>query len=67
MPKYCIRLILAIVVGVIIAYYAGAMFNFLPFVADDLAIRAVGFATLIISTVIAVCTCIVVMAIRNRK
>ena len=43
------------------------MINFLPFVADDLAISAIGFGALIVSAVIAVCSCVIIMEIRNRK
>ena len=46
--------------GVIVSFYAGAMFGFFPFAADDLAIRAIGFCTLIICMVVAVCTCIII-------
>lgn len=52
------RFVLYVIVGVIAAYYVGAMLNFFPFLADDLEIRAIGFCTLIICTVIAVCTCV---------
>ena len=67
MPIRCIRLILGIVFGVVAAYYVGAMINFQPFVADDLTISAIGFGTLIVSAVIAVCSCVIIMEIRNRK
>ena len=43
--------------GVVLLFYIGAMFDFFPFIADDLVIRALGFCTLIICLVIAVCTC----------
>ena len=58
------KILLSVIIGIIIAYYIGAMFNFFPFIADDLTIRAIGFCTLIISVVIAVCTCII---ISNKK
>ena len=40
---------------VVLLFYVGAMF--VPFIADDLVIRAMGFCTLIICLVIAACTC----------
>ena len=60
MENKMIRIIIGVIAGVIAAYYAGAMFNFLPFLAGDLTISAVGFCTLIICVVIAVCTCIII-------
>ena len=57
--KKIIRLIVCVIVCVIAAYYAGAMFNFFPFIAGDLTISAIGLCTLIICVVIAVCTCII--------
>lgn len=50
------KLVLFVIMGVIIAFYAGAMLNFFPFIGDDLTIKAIGFCTLIICTVVAVCT-----------
>ena len=50
------NLVLFVIMGVIIAFYAGAMLNFFPFIGDDLTIKAIGFCTLIICTVVAVCT-----------
>ena len=60
MENKMIRIIVGVIAGVIAAYYAGAMFNFFPFLAGDLTISAVGFCTLIICVVIAVCTCIII-------
>lgn len=54
-----VRFVLSVMIGVIVAYYAGAMFDFFPFLADDFAVRAIGFCTLIICTVVAICTCII--------
>ena len=56
-----IRLIIGVVLGVVVLFYIGAMFEFFPFsLADDLVIRAVAFCTLIIYLVIAVCTCFII-------
>lgn len=54
------KLIWGVLIGVIILFYTGAMFNFFPFtIVNDLVLRGVGFCTLIICLVIAVCTCII--------
>ena len=54
------KLIWGVLIGVIILFYTGAMFSFFPFtLLNDLVIRCVGFCTLIICLVIAVCTCII--------
>lgn len=50
------QFIVLTIVGVIVAWYAGAMFNFFPFMGDDLIMREIGFCTLIISAVVAACT-----------
>lgn len=57
MEKKKISLLAGIVIGVVVLFYIGAMFDFFPFIADDLVIRALGFCTLIICIVLAVCTC----------
>lgn len=51
-----VRFVLSVMIGVIGAYYVGAMFDFFPFIADDFAVRAIGFCTLIICTVVAIGT-----------
>ena len=61
------RFILCIVVVAIVAFYAGAMFSFFPFWFDNAAVQAVGFGTLIICTVIAVCTCVIVDAVKGKQ
>ena len=53
-----VKFVLTVMGAVFAAYYVGAMYDFLPFLADDLAIRAVGWGTMTICVVIAVCTCI---------
>ena len=56
-----IRLIIGVVLGVVVLFYIGAMFEFFPFsLSDDLVIRAVAFCTLIICLTIAVCTCFII-------
>lgn len=67
MQKNNIRIIVGVIVGVIFAYYAGAMMNFFPFIGDDLLMREIGFCTLIICTVIAICTCIIISNDKDKK
>ncbi len=50
-----ISFVIGIGMCVVLLFYVGAMF--VPFIADDLVIRAMGFCTLIICLVIAACTC----------
>ncbi len=59
--------IIGMMIGVFIAFYIGAMFNFMPFLSDDLVISAIGFCTLIVSVVVAICTCIIIKKIENKK
>ena len=61
------KFILGIAIGVIATYYVGGMCNFLPFIADDFAIRAVGFCTLIICVVLAICTSLIISAIQKNR
>lgn len=62
-----VRFIVGIAIGVVVAFYVGAMWNFAPFLGDDLGIRAIGFCTLIICVVMAICTCIIIDKIEDRK
>ena len=65
--KDYLKIILGTVLGTILAWYAGAMLGFFPFAGNDLAVREIGFCTLIICTVIAVCTCIILSAVRKSN
>ncbi|HBR01010.1 MAG TPA: hypothetical protein DD738_00160 [Ruminiclostridium sp.] len=62
-----LREVIAITVGFIVAWYAGAMFNFFPFMADDLSIRAIGFTGLLLCIVIVICTVWIIKEIRQMK
>lgn len=53
------RFVICVILLVILAWYIGAMVNFLPFYSDDLTISAIGFSTLIICTVLALCTVLI--------
>ena len=61
------REIAAILIGFIVVWYAGAMLNFFPFMADDLSIGAVGFTGLLLCIVIVICTCRIIEEIRKNK
>lgn len=54
-----VKFVLSIMIGAFAAYYLGAMFDFGIFLADDFAVRAIGYCTVVICTVIAICTCII--------
>lgn len=56
----------AIIIGFIVLWFAGAMFDFLPFIADDLSIRAIGFTGLLICVVLVICTCRIIREIREN-
>ena len=51
-----LRLAISIVIGYILLWYAGALYNFFPFLGDDFACRAIGFTGLLICVVIVACT-----------
>ena len=40
------KLIWGVLIGVIILFYTGAMFNFFPFIGNDLVSNEIGFCTL---------------------
>lgn len=61
--KNVIRNAIAIVIGYIVLWYAGAMFNFFPFLGDN---DGVGFTGLLIVIVIIICTCWIVDTIQNK-
>lgn len=60
------KFVLLIILGAIIAFYAGAMVNFFPFIGDDLTINAIGFCTIIICAVVAVCTHCIIEKIEKK-
>lgn len=53
---------LALVVGYIVLWYAGAMFNFFPFLGDS-----AGYTGLLLCGALAVCTCWVIDEIRKLR
>ena len=53
---------LALVVGYIVLWYAGAMFNFFPFLGDS-----AGYTGLLLCGALAVCTCRVIDEIRKLR
>ena len=60
------KFILGIAVGAIAGYYVGAMFDFFPFLANDMAVRAAGFGTLIVCIVVAICTFLIISKIEKK-
>lgn len=64
MESKTVKIIAGVIIGVILAFYIGSIIDFFPFIADNYTIRAIGFCTLIICVVTAVCTCII---ISNKK
>lgn len=67
MEKRKISMIVGVVIGVVVLFYVGAMFDFFPFVADDLVIRALGFCTLIVCLVVTICSCMFLDFIGKNK
>ena len=57
--KLILGVLFGVLFGVIFLFYTGAMFNFFPFMGNDLVSKEIGFCTLIVCLVIAVCTCII--------
>lgn len=66
MENNIIRVAVPIIIGYIVLWYAGAMFNFFPFLGDDFAVRAVGFTGLLICIVVVLCTCWIISEIRKK-
>ena len=66
MEKDILRIAISIVVSYFVLWYAGAMFNFFPFRADDLAISAIGFTGLMICLVIVGCACWIIHEIKKK-
>ena len=64
--KGTVRNALCIIVGSVVLWYAGAMFNFFPFMADNPTIRTVGFTGLLIALVIVICACWIIETIRKN-
>ena len=54
---------ICIIVGYIVLWYAGAMFNFFPFVFDN---GEVGFTGLLIVITIVICTCWIIDTIQKK-
>lgn len=66
MGNKIIRVTVSIIIGYIVLWYAGAMFNFFPFLGDDFAVRAVGFTGLLICIVVVLCTYWIISEIRKK-
>lgn len=66
MKKESTIFVLKICVGVYFFFYLGGMIDFLVVLASDLIAREIGFCTLIICVVIAICTNKIINEIRKR-
>ncbi|HBA50848.1 MAG TPA: hypothetical protein DCZ91_24240 [Lachnospiraceae bacterium] len=66
MEKDILRIAISIIIGYVVVWYIGAMFNFFPFYADDLSIRAIGFTGLIICLVIVGCACWIIHETKKK-
>lgn len=66
MKKDLLRNAVSIVVGFIAFWYAGAMMDFLPFIGNDPAVKAIGFTGLLLCIVIVVCTCWILESIQKK-
>lgn len=62
-----LRSAVSIVAGFLVFWYAGAMSDFFPFLADDYAVRAVGFTGLLLCVVMVVCTCWIICVIQGER
>ena len=62
-----VRNALALIVGFIVLWYAGAMFNFFPFMANDLTLSAVGFTGLLLCIVMVLCTVWIISELRTAR
>lgn len=66
MKNDMIRTAISIILGFIILWYVGAMFNFFPFIGDDFAVRAIGFTGLLICVALVACTCWIITVIKKK-
>ena len=55
-----------IIITFILLWYCGAMFNFFPFIGDNLAINAIGFTGLLHCAVLVVCTCWIIHELKKK-
>ncbi|MGN0251713.1 MAG: hypothetical protein ACI4EH_10195 [Oliverpabstia sp.] len=66
MKKHMLRTAIFIVIGYFLLWYVGAMFNFLPFLGGDFAVRAIGFTGFLLCLVIVTCTCWISYEIKRK-
>ena len=66
MKRDGLRLAIFLLVAYIALWYAGAMLNFLPFLGDDVTLRAVGYTGLLLAGLIVACTAWILRAIRGK-
>lgn len=65
--KFYTKIILYCVGGFILFYYIFAFFDFVPFIADDLTNKVIPLCSMLVCTVVAVCTCLIINEIRKIK
>lgn len=53
------RFVLFVVAAAAVLFYVGAMFGFLPFLSQSPAVAAIGFSTILLSALIAICTVLI--------
>ncbi len=64
--KDTVRTAVSLVVGFIVFWYAGAMADFFPFLADDLAVRAAGFTGLLVVIAVVLCACWIIETLKKN-
>lgn len=57
---------IAIVIGFIVLWYCGAIFDFFPFLADLFVVKAIGYTGLLLCIVIVCCTCWIISEIKKK-
>ena len=63
--KKPVKFVLWLAIGVLVVLFAGGMFSFYPFLADDLVAREILFCTFVICLV-GICTAIILSRLDRR-
>ena len=66
MNKGMFQVVFTIIIGYIVFWYAGGMINFIPFIANDFAVRAIGFTGLLLCSVIVFCACWIIREMKKK-
>lgn len=67
MDKKHIIFVSRVLVSAMILIYIGGMFNYFPFIADDLTLRGIEYCTMVICGVAAACTCRILSEINKKS